>query len=284
MLKYYSEISKLLEENTSFVNVILTNIKGSAPQEIGAKMLCDKNGLLFGTVGGGKIEAKCIEYAKNLLEKNNEQNFYNSLVKIWDLQKDVGMTCGGKVWLFFELYNFNKKWEIAIFGAGHIAQELVPLLSKLDCNLTCIDHRQEWLDKIDDNSNLSKKLINEDDYENVAYNLKNKNYVISVSQGHAKDLPILKGLLTYYTENKIKPTFLGVIGSDSKLKKLKKDLQNFNIDSKLFPYITCPLGLKYQANYKDRIKNFKVGKNIPVEIAVSITAQLLMIRDKNLNE
>ena len=42
---------------------------GSAPQDAGTKMLVESAGRVFGTVGGGKIEHKAIETAKELIEQ-----------------------------------------------------------------------------------------------------------------------------------------------------------------------------------------------------------------------
>ena len=74
-----------------------------------------------GTVGGGLVEAKALEYAQVLLGETNptEQTKFVE----WNLNRDVGMSCGGSVKLFFELLNTNT-WEIIIFGSGHVAQAL----------------------------------------------------------------------------------------------------------------------------------------------------------------
>ena len=48
----------------------------------------------------------------------------NRSVVDWNLQRDIGMTCGGLVKLFFEVYNRND-WHVVVFGAGHVAQALV---------------------------------------------------------------------------------------------------------------------------------------------------------------
>jgi xanthine dehydrogenase accessory factor len=98
-------------------------------------------------VGGGKLEAKAIALAQELLAKN--ENRKNCQLIKWNLTKDVGMTCGGVVSLVFEVFA-GAEWQIAVFGAGHVAQELVPLVTKLDCRAHCVDSRRDWLDKIPD--------------------------------------------------------------------------------------------------------------------------------------
>ena len=78
-----------------------------------------------------------------MLEKDDAFDFAE-----WNLQKDVGMTCGGVVSMFFENMLPKARWKIAVFGAGHVSQELIPLLLKLDCDVSCADPLIYWLNKL----------------------------------------------------------------------------------------------------------------------------------------
>src|SRR5690606_8345474 len=134
---------KLSEAHVPMVVVTQTHNRGSSPNNVGSRMIVGHEGILFGTIGGGKIEAKCRQVAQEYL---NSTEPVPAKSFTWNLQKDIGMTCGGEVTMFFEVHGQKEKWNIAVFGAGHISQELVRLLLKLDCNLTVSDQRQEWLD------------------------------------------------------------------------------------------------------------------------------------------
>jgi xanthine dehydrogenase accessory factor len=135
------KLSKLIELDTPCVTVTLLDSRGSTPQIKGAKALIATKGFEWGTVGGGKIEAAAIDYAKEALQTHRRTIF--NLVT-WNLQTDLGMTCSGEVKLFFEIDN-KGVWNIAVFGAGHVAQALIPMLAKLHCRVTCVDSRHEWL-------------------------------------------------------------------------------------------------------------------------------------------
>src|SRR5687767_11572314 len=117
-------------------------------------MLVTIEGRVFGTVGGGKIETRAIEEAKSLLTDSAapKTRFHQ-----WSLEKDIGMTCGGTVRVYFEAFNVTR-WNIVVFGAGHVAQALVPLLVQLDCRVTCIDPREEWLSRLPASPKLTKVL------------------------------------------------------------------------------------------------------------------------------
>ena len=59
-------------------------------------MIVWQNGKIFGTIGGGNLEKKVIEDAKDVLEKNQPQLFEHNLVQ------DHQMCCGGSVFIYVE--------------------------------------------------------------------------------------------------------------------------------------------------------------------------------------
>ncbi|MCH2280908.1 MAG: xanthine dehydrogenase accessory protein XdhC, partial [SAR324 cluster bacterium] len=156
MENHLRQMQALLEEGTSFVCVTLVDIKGSTPRAQGGRMLVTASGLHSGTVGGGLVEAKALEFSQEFLQQN-ELSGQTKFVQ-WNLNRDIGMSCGGSVKLYFERFNTNP-WQIMIFGAGHVAQALIPLLLTLDCQLTCYDTRREWLDKLPESPKLNKLCV-----------------------------------------------------------------------------------------------------------------------------
>jgi xanthine dehydrogenase accessory factor len=254
---FLNQLLKLKEQGRSCVIVTQVNVRGSAPQEVGARIIVGADGLFFGTIGGGKVEAKAIGFAKELFS-SSVVNQYEE----WNLQKDVGMTCGGVVGLFFEKMFFRPVWKLAVFGAGHVAQELVRLLVKLDCEVTCIDPRSEWLEKLPEHCRLKK--IQADNMQEIVNTLDPNTFIISVTMGHAFDLPIIEMAL-----KKNNFPYIGAIGSDSKARVIKSDLKKNGIDDYLISKLICPIGEV-------------IGNNEPVEIAFSIIAQLLKVRDSYL--
>ena len=255
MSTYWENLQQLLADGRAFASVTLVDVVASAPQNVGAKMLVTSDGLLSGTVGGGKIEARAIAEAQKLLADRAPNRFVE-----WNLQTDIGMTCGGVVKLFFETYNVAA-WPIVIFGAGHCAQSLVRLLLTLQCHTTVIDTRREWLQKLPRDPKLT---IIEADKPMPAYvaGLPSSAFVLCMTMGHSADLPILIEILKTR-----KFPFLGVIGSDAKAAALRRGIASAGLSDEVARQFVCPIGLD-------------LGSNDPAEIAVSIAAQLLQKRDE----
>lgn len=240
----------------AYVTITLVDFKGSVPQSLGAKAKVGSCGLLTGTVGGGKVEAKAILFAQEILL--DPASLKCQLIT-WNLTLDVGMTCGGVVTFLFEVER-PSSWNIAVFGAGHVAQVLVPLLTKLDCSITCIDNRTEWLDKIQPAENLVKTLSQSP--EKVLHELPQDCFLVLMTQGHSTDLPILAEIL----KTRSNVPYVGVIGSKTKALSLKAHLKAMDFTKEKIESYHCPIGLEF-------------GNNTPVEIAYSIIAQLLQARD-----
>ena len=255
----WSKIDELHKQGKPFVIITLVSSRGHAPQDPGAKALVTSEGLQFGTVGGGKVEAKAIAHSKNLISEPSAQSVPQLLT--WNLTTDVGMTCGGEVTFLFEPVT-TRPWNIAVFGAGHVAQALVRVLANLDCRVDCIDSRQEWLEKLPEAPNLRKVYI--DKPSDHVQTLSPSHFFVVMTQGHATDLPILKEIFNLYTN----PAYVGAIGSDVKARILKADLAKADVSPAQLERFHSPIGLD-------------LGSNHPYEIAISIAAQLIQERDKS---
>jgi len=152
MPTYFEALNELAASNVPFVSVTVVDTMGSTPQDRGSKMLVTREGRYFGTTGGGRIEVRCIDEAKNLLDDAEapKTRYFQ-----WSLEKDIGMTCGGIVRVYFEAFNVTR-WNVVVFGAGHVAQSVVEILTKLDCRITCIDPREDWLSRMVESPRLTK--------------------------------------------------------------------------------------------------------------------------------
>jgi xanthine dehydrogenase accessory factor len=255
MPTFLETLNELLARDEPLVSVTVVDTMGSVPQDRGAKMIVTRAGLHHGTVGGGKVETRALAEAQKMLDGTIAESTH--FVQ-WNLNKDVGMTCGGIVKLFFESFN-AVRWNIVVFGAGHIANALITLLIHFDCHITCIDPRPEWLARMPDSPKLTR--IHESDMPSRVATIPADAFVVLMTMGHTTDKPILLEIL----RTRHFP-YLGVIGSDSKAIILRRDVAEAGLPPEMQRAFHCPIGLD-------------LGTNHPYEIAVSIVAQLIQTRD-----
>jgi xanthine dehydrogenase accessory factor len=256
-VEFLSSLKDAMDNYSSVMVVTLVAVKGSGPAYPGARMIVGEGGRVWGTVGGGKVEVKAILQAMSYLQDMVLKQQTMQICE-WNLQRDVGMTCGGQVTFLFELYRKQPLQHVAVFGAGHVAQSVVPLLLTARFGVSCFDSRQEWLDQLPNHPALQKtQTLNL--AEQVAP-LDESNFVVIMTMGHQTDLPILDAAL------KRKFPYIGNIGSLQKAKILKNDLKNLGHSQEQLNRFHCPIGVP-------------LGARTPLEIAFSVVAQI--IQQKN---
>jgi xanthine dehydrogenase accessory factor len=252
--KVLQVMGRLDETGDAFVCVTLAEARGSVPQESGAKMLVTGEGRVCGTIGGGRVEEAAIKHARELLSSRPEISC--ELIE-WNLQRDIGMTCGGVVKFFFEVFR-PCSWPIAIFGAGHVAQALVHILASLSCRVTVFDTRPEMLSQLTQASNVKARLF--EPLEDGVREIPEGAFVVVMTQGHRTDKPVLERIL----KTRSFP-YLGAIGSASKAAVLRRELRESGVEGDLTQTFRCPIGLP-------------LGRDTPEEIAISIAAEMLEVR------
>jgi xanthine dehydrogenase accessory factor len=253
-MEVWEQIATLRSAGTDAVVITLTAVRGSVPGQVGSKAVVTAAGLLAGNLGGGKVEARAIREAMELLDSGE-----SCVTRTWNLQQDVGMTCGGEMGFLFEKVAAERPWHIAVFGAGHVSQALIPVLATLACRVDVIDTRAEWLERIAPSDRVTVRRV--EACEAGVDFLTGQTFVICITQGHSSDLPVLREVLRRFPSI----PYLGVIGSASKRAVLLRELREAGVAAELLEKIRCPVGLP-------------IGGNDPAEIAISIAGQLLETR------
>jgi len=129
----YHHLQQLLNQGLTVAAATITEVKGSVPREVGAKMVVHPLGQHIGTVGGGCGEADVIRAGLDVMSDGQERN-----VPV-DLTEPVSMesmgVCGGMMNVFVE------QWRAAEFGpildalvASIDQREPVALLSVTDAD------------------------------------------------------------------------------------------------------------------------------------------------------
>ncbi len=99
MNEWIGDLWEQIMAGNACVLVTVAGIRGSAPREVGAKMLVTERETI-GTIGGGQLEYKCTHIAFNAL-KNEEDG---SRLRKFTLGANCGQCCGGVVEVLFESF------------------------------------------------------------------------------------------------------------------------------------------------------------------------------------
>jgi len=240
-------------ETVALVTVIET--KGSTPRKIGAKMLVNKDGLAFGTIGGGITEGKVIEEVKQALKEGKRKLLTYRLTKE-QAALDEGAICGGEMKVFIDI--LQPKEEVLIFGAGHIAVCASKLAKMVGFKVIIIDDRKEFASQ--DRFPEADEVIAEETEEALYHlNITPSTYIIVLTRGHLKDEDVLASVI------RSGAAYIGMIGSQKKNATIFQHLIKKGISQEVVNKVHAPIGID-------------IGAQTPEEIAVSIMAEIIQIR------
>ena len=98
--RLYQRLAEFVQEGTPVAVATIVRVRGSAPREVGAKMIVHPAGQHVGTVGGGCGEAEVIRAGLDVIELGRPQT-----VQV-DLTEDISMqslgVCGGIMDVYVE--------------------------------------------------------------------------------------------------------------------------------------------------------------------------------------
>ena len=99
----YHHLNTLLKEGQTVAVATITDVKGSVPREVGAKMIVHPLGQHVGTVGGGCGEADVIRTGLDVIRDGEPRNVYVDLTE--DISMDSLGVCGGVMNVFIEQWS-----------------------------------------------------------------------------------------------------------------------------------------------------------------------------------
>lgn len=244
-------LNESIINNIKVAYVTVTKSTGSAPGRVGNTMLVFPDGKIEGTVGGGKVEFNVIKEAIECLENNSSKPFSYTL----NDKGDIGMICGGFMEGFIDVVKNDK--NLIIIGGGHIGNHLYNISNELGFNITVVDERIEFAneDRFPDAKVFSGK------YNEVLKTINVKeSYIVITTKGHISDYEALCEVIGKDYR------YLGLIGSKRKIKALMDDAIKDGLNVENNDRLFSPIGLD-------------IAKNDPAEIALSILAEILLIKN-----
>lgn len=236
-------VTSLNEKQADFVVATIINSE-TEKYPSGEKSVYSENQNGF-TFDDAELTKKLCDGADNLLTAIDNTSITEYLT-----------TAGALVEVCYEKFSNSQLQVVAVFGAGHISQALMPILIKLPVRIYWIDDRktqfEEYLGDIGDISLIC------DDFVGVIDDLPKNIYSLVITYSHRLDYDICEKILTRDSFS-----YLGVIGSTIKGNKFRDRLRHKGWPEKKVNELICPIGAKH--------KFFKS----PGAIAVSLAMDLL---------
>ena len=148
--------------------------------------------------------------------------------------------------------------RVYIFGGGHVAQALVPVLHAVDFRCVIVEDREEFCRKELFPHAQEILLLEEKDWNRLLH-IGENDCICIMTRGHKNDLACQAFAL------ETKAGYIGVIGSRRKIASVNAQLRSMGYSDAQIARIVTPIGLD-------------IGAVTPAEIAVSIAAQMIAHR------
>ncbi|MBP6224448.1 MAG: xanthine dehydrogenase accessory protein XdhC [Rhizobacter sp.] len=245
------------------VLVEVLEARGSTPREAGARMLVSTSAAA-GTVGGGHLELKAMEHARQMLHGGPAE-----LQVRYPLGPSLGQCCGGVVTLGFSRLSAETlavwpdetaRFHLQLHGAGHVGRAVARLLAELPVTVDWIDERDrefpQTLGGAGWPAHIRRRPADDAEVE-VSLAAPGVRYLV-MTHRHDLDLRITEAILKRGDFG-----FLGLIGSQTKRQRFVHHLESRGIPAAVLARMTCPIGLPGIT-----------GKE-PAVLALAVVAQLM---------
>ena len=250
----YEQIVELRRQGRRGAVATIVNVRGSIPSFKTAKMLVRDDGSIFGTIGGGCVEADVWQAAREVMETERPRTLKFDLNQ--DPKYDTGLVCGGTLEIFVE--PVLPPALLYIFGAGHVALNVCRTAASAGFEVIVTDDRSSYATK---ERFPAASEVNALDFDEATRQLdpSEASYIVIVTRGHRDDLRLLRWAV------QTRARYVGMIGSKRKVIGIFKALKEEGLPEHLFDRVHAPIGLD-------------IGAVTPEEIGIAITAELIAIR------
>jgi xanthine dehydrogenase accessory factor len=250
----YSALAELEAKNEPGALCTVVHSQGSTPRHVGSKMLVYPDGSFIGTIGGGEMESRVIEEAKQSILDGQARLLSYSFA---DPKRGDPGVCGGQMEVFVE--PILPKPTLVVIGAGHVGRAVVHLGKWLGFRVAISDDRPEF--------STPEAIPDADEYYPVPLaelagqmKIGPWTYIVLTTRGVNVDVAGLPALLD------TPAAYIGVIGSKRRWATARKQMLANGISEEKLRRVRSPMGLELNAE-------------TPEEIAVSILAEIIMLRN-----
>lgn len=216
-----------------------------------------RNNIVFTYLTGDKAGSKCILSGDNIIYSTNRIE-WESVIELMPVNKKSQTVLFGDDKIYIEF--LRQSYNVVICGAGHVSMPIINMCKLLDLPVTVIDDRLEFTN----NAKVAgaDKVIYapfEDALDKISGD--SGTFFIIVTRGHRYDQMCLEKIIN--KEN----AYIGMIGSKLRVAKVLDYLEERGVQREKLDKVYTPIGLK-------------IGAETPAEIAVSIMAELIEVKNK----
>lgn len=207
--------------------------------------------------GNNKGEKLLLSDNETVYVTNEKLNWSSIIPFIPESKKSQIITVNNeRVYIEFITQSYN----VVVCGAGHISMPIIKMCKMLELPVTVIDDRISFINNAIKEG--ADKVICKS-FSEALSEIKGDTgtFFIIVTRGHRYDQECLKSIIE--KENK----YIGMIGSKLRVKKVLEYLEEEGISKEKLEKVYTPIGLK-------------IGAETPEEIAVSIMAQIIEVKNK----
>jgi xanthine dehydrogenase accessory factor len=248
-------VVEALDAGLGVVLCTVESVEGSAPRGPGARMMVPAEGPTAGTVGGGILEAKVVERARECLAAGRDARLE------FDLDESrpdaLGARCGGRATVRFE--SFLPAGRVVIFGGGHVGAAVGRVARAAGLPPLVVDDRRDLLEPIAADG-IPTACAPPESWVDAA-KLRPEDAVVVVTRGHAHDERTARDALT----RPFAPAYAGMIGSRRKVAVTRANLARDGVPPDRLDALHSPIGLD-------------IGAETPGEIAVAVVAEIVAER------
>lgn len=250
----FAEIAKLRKEGRKAALATIVQVQGSIPSYESSKILIRDDGSIFGTVGGGCVEAEVWAVAQDVMREEKPRRLHFNLNN--QPEYDNGLICGGSLDIFVE--PILAVPTLFLFGGGHVSLSISKVAHLAGFEIVVIDDRQAFASKqrFPEASETHAGM-----WEEIFPQLRigDSSYLALVTRGHKGDLTCLRWALTTPAR------YIGMIGSRRKFIEICKVLEGEGVSAEQLERVHSPIGLD-------------IGALTPEEIGVAVVAELIAVR------
>jgi xanthine dehydrogenase accessory factor len=262
MTTWFEAVTRLRAAREAGVLVTVTDVRGHAPRDAGAKMVVSAEDT-WCSIGGGNLEEEAVRRSRDLIASAavSPESFTAHLSDKAPFQHGV-QCCGGDVSVLLEPLAVVP--SVAIFGVGHVGLELARILARQDLDLHLVDSRPEHLSPtvlaplVDAVAAVHVHAVPVLP-ELVIADLPPGTRVLVLTHDHAEDLALVDAALR---ASHLGP--VGLIGSSAKWARFRSQLVAAGLAPEVVDRVETPIGMPGVTTSKD-----------PAAIAVSVAAGVL---------